>query len=407
MKSQIQKLLLIGLLTWFGLVAMTTAETADADKADAENLGAAITEGKASVDVRYRFENVDQDQLSKSANGSTVRTRLGYKTKKYNGFSLFIELDDVRKIGVADYTTPSGGPLATDIGPKSVGDSVIADPLDTSLNRLNLSYSFGENIAKIGRQRIIRGNSRFIGNVGWRQHEQTYDALSFESKSVKDWTFYGAYIDQRNTITFIDIDQEALLLDAQYAGFKDAVLTAYYYDIKVDNNVAEFQNFGLRYAGKVEGFKYAVEYAKQRRSNGARPDYLAADASYKFAKVALGIGFEKLGSDASTGFGTPLATLHKFNGWADQFLATPAEGLQDLYFNASTKLNKINLKLVYHSFDADTGSKDFGDEIDLVASRKFADKYTLGAKYADYSAGDADTGKTDTQKFWLWAGLKF
>ena len=403
MKTPFQ-ILLTGLLIGLSQVSMANAETADAD---AENLGAAITEGKASIDIRYRFENVEQNQLSKSANGSTIRTRLGYKTKKYNGFSLFLELDDVRKIGTADYTTPGAGPLATEIGPKSIGDSVIADPLDTSLNRFNLSYSFADNIAIIGRQRIIRGNSRFVGNVGWRQHEQTYDAVSFESKSIKDWTLFAAYIDQRNTITFIDIDQETVLLDAQYAGFKDATLSAYYYDIKVDNDIAEFENFGLRYAGNYQGFSYSLEYAKQRRDNGARPDYLAAEAAYKFSSAALGIGFEKLGSDANTGFGTPLATSHKFNGWADQFLATPAEGLQDIYFNASTKLNKINLKLIYHSFDADTGNADFGDEVDLLASRKFADKYTLGAKYADYSAGDAATGKTDTQKFWLWAGLKF
>ena len=35
---------------------------------------------------------------------------------------------------------------------------------------------------------------------------------------------------------------------------------------------------------------------------------------------------------------TPLATLHAFNGWADMFLTTPANGLQDLYFRASYTL---------------------------------------------------------------------
>jgi hypothetical protein len=34
------------------------------------------------------------------------------------------------------------------------------------------------------------------------------------------------------------------------------------------------------------------------------------------------------------GFTTPLATLHKFQGWADKFLTTPVNGLADLYVNA-------------------------------------------------------------------------
>ena len=373
----------------------------------AENLDSAITEGKLTLDVRYRYEYVDQNQISKAANGSTVRTRLGYATKPLRGFSLFVELDDVRKIAVADYTTPSGGPLATPTGPKSSNDAVIADPLDSSLNQFVIRYSAGETVVKLGRQKIIRGNSRFIGNVGWRQHEQTYDAISFENKSIKNVVLFGAYIAQRNTITYTDIDQETILLDANYSGFKDATLSAYYYDTKVDNNVQEVESVGVRYAGKLEHINYVLEYAKQERSNGAKPDYLHVKANYKFSKASLGIGFEKLGSDSDTGFATPLATLHKFNGWADQFLATPAQGLNDLYINAATKLDKINLKLVYHQFDADVGDIDFGDEIDLSASRKFAEKYTLGIKYADYSAGDADSGKTDTQKFWFWAGVKF
>ncbi len=49
----------------------------------------------------------------------------------------------------------------------------------------------------------------------------------------------------------------------------------------------------------------------------------------------LGVGYELLGSDDGVAaFQTPLATLHKFNGFADQFLVTPAGGLQDIYFYA-------------------------------------------------------------------------
>ena len=43
------------------------------------------------------------------------------------------------------------------------------------------------------------------------------------------------------------------------------------------------------------------------------------------------MGIEILANDKETSFATPLATLHKFNGFADQFLATPSQGLEDKF----------------------------------------------------------------------------
>ena len=38
---------------------------------------------------------------------------------------------------------------------------------------------------------------------------------------------------------------------------------------------------------------------------------------------------------------TPLATLHKFDGWADLFLTTPNKGLQDLYAGAAYRFDGV------------------------------------------------------------------
>ena len=46
----------------------------------------------------------------------------------------------------------------------------------------------------------------------------------------------------------------------------------------------------------------------------------------------IGGGYEVLGADdgaALTSFQTPLATLHKFQGWADKFLTTPPNGIRE------------------------------------------------------------------------------
>ena len=56
---------------------------------------------------------------------------------------------------------------------------------------------------------------------------------------------------------------------------------------------------------------------------------------------------------------TPLATLHKFNGWADLFLTTPNTGLQDLYLGAAYKFDGVkllpglNAAVTWHKFDSD------------------------------------------------------
>ena len=42
-------------------------------------------------------------------------------------------------------------------------------------------------------------------------------------------------------------------------------------------------------------------------------------------------GIEYLEGNGTIGFSTPLATLHKFQGFADVFLTTPASGITDAY----------------------------------------------------------------------------
>ena len=135
---------------------------------------------------------------------------------------------------------------------------------------------------------------------------------------------------------------------------------------------------------------------------------MALEAGAVISGVTLALGNETLGSDdGNYGFQTPLATKHKFNGWADQFLGTPASGLSDTYVKAVTKVKGIKLVGFYHMFDAVEGSTDLGSELDLLAVKKLDDTFTVGAKAAFYSAGDDASGKVDTDKFWLWAQAKF
>jgi pimeloyl-ACP methyl ester carboxylesterase len=113
-------------------------------------------------------------------------------------------------------------------------------------------------------------------------------------------------------------------------------------------------------------------------------------------------GLESLEGDqdlAGQAFRTPLATLHGFNGWADMFLATPDAGLEDAFAGLRGKAGAWTWDVLYHDFSAQSGSTDYGTELDLSLSRKLAERYGLLLKAARFEADNA--AYTDTTKFWL------
>ena len=107
-------------------------------------------------------------------------------------------------------------------------------------------------------------------------------------------------------------------------------------------------------------------------------------------------------------FQTPLATFHAFNGWADLFLTTPANGLRDYYAGigkalALPFLPGLKADVTYHEFDSDFGGFAYGSEWDALLGLRLGPVGLL-AKYADY---DAAGFGTDTRKVWLQAEVGF
>lgn len=366
-------------------------------------------------DFRLRFESVEQENAREDAEALTLRSRLGYKSPVASGFSGVIEIEDSRAL-VDDYS----GPGFTSFNNNN-RYSVVADPEDhTELDQLFVKYK-GAVTAKLGRQVITLDNHRFVGHVGWRQDRQTFDALSVDFPVSEDIKFKYVYIDKRNRIFAdeADLDAKDHLLNATFkAG--PGKLTAYAYLLEVDNNTDNaLDTYGIRYSGKVDKFLFTGEFATQEATSGmaeADADYLFLEGGYKFPGVTAKVGYEQLGSDSgSFGFSTPLATLHKFNGWADQFLGTPGQGLIDFYALATGKVAGGKWLVAYHTYTSDeelsnetvTGADDLGDEINLLYAKKFAKRYNAGIKYAAYSAGSSAFGKVDTDKLWIWVGAKF
>jgi len=180
------------------LTALLTTVSAPAFAAD--SFSEAFTEGKFGYSFRWRLENVDQDStptgapLPHDATAIPLRARINFHTADLAGFSAKAEFDYVFNFGVEDFNAGGGNT------PNPPGYPVIADPGGEDLNQLFLQYKAGFGQFRLGRQRIIYDNARFVGNVGWRQNEQTYDAFSFSQSAGADFNVQYTYVDNVNRI---------------------------------------------------------------------------------------------------------------------------------------------------------------------------------------------------------------
>ena len=387
--------------------AMTCAATSVLAAED--DIASAVTSGKASINLRYRYEFVDQDSFTEDANASTLRVRLNYTTGTWNAWSGFVEFDHVMEVFADDFNSGSGTSSADrNIYP------VVADPSGSDLNQLYLQYAPNDNWrARIGRQRILLDDQRYVGGVGWRQNEQTYDALSVNYKGIADTNIFYSYVGHVNRIfgdevAAGDSNQDTHLLNVNFSLSDAWKLVGYAYVIDDDDSPASSTStFGARISGGISSgdnrFDLLGEAATQSDAANAPvsydANYFRVQGTWTLQRFSAGAGFESLGSDNGQGFRTPLATLHAFNGWADQFLATPGDGLEDLYVRAGYRPGPWNVQLIYHDFSAETGSRDFGTEIDVSAGRKLGTRYDLLLKLAMFDASDA--AFVDTTKVWL------
>ncbi|WP_370292648.1 hypothetical protein [Thalassolituus sp.] len=366
-----------------------------------------ISEGDLYADTKLRFESADVDDPTdaRTANALIADVAIGYETKEFSGFKILAEYEVVEA-------------MRDHYAPETAGYDLVADPEVREWNRAQISYAKDGLSAVVGRQRIILDNARFVGNVGWRANEQTFDAVTLGYK-IGDLTAQYSYIDQVNGIVRnFDADVTDHLLNISY-GTAVGKATAYAYLLEDDDSEKTDDTVGARFSGKTKvsdgvSVLYTGEYAIQsvETADGTENEaaYMLLEAGASFSGVTLALGNETLGSDdGEYGFQTSLATKHAFNGWADQFLGTPKVGLNDMYVKAAGAISGVKVAAFYHKYDSVEDSLDLGSEFNIVATTKVAKKFTVGAKAAMYSATDdsEDLKKFDTTKFWLWAGTKF
>lgn len=398
-------------LAWLFVALILTTTSSGAQETENKTLADAIISGEAHVGFRYRYENVDQDVFSDDANASTVRLRVNYRTGRWQKWSGFAEFDYIGELLFNDFNSLGGSSPDRDRYP------VVADPKGPDLTQLYLDYApSAQTNFRIGRQRIVLDNHRFVGDVGWRQNIQTYDGLGVTYTGWSNTEVFYSYNTAVQRIFGNDVpagrhDSNNHLLNVNIK-LSDAwlVVPYYYYIDNKDTAVFSTATFGARLSGGVsvgEGKLNIIAELATQSDAANNPvsydaEYFNVGATWALKNgLSLGLAWESLGGDqnvAGASFRTPLATLHAFQGWADLFLSTPAEGIDDVSFTVKYKHDNWNLTAVYHDFSAESGSGKWGTELDLSAGRSLGDRYGVLLKAALYNA---DQHATDTNKFWI------
>lgn len=359
--------------------------------------------------ARLRHEAVDDDAFARSADATTLRLRAGLRVHFGVGFSALLEGEGIASAGDA-YNSGANGRTTY---------PAITDPEGVELNQAWLGWKGEHAGATLGRQRLLFDNQRWIGNSGWRQNEQTFDALAVDWQFTPALTARYAWLDRVHRVNGDDaldplVRERDLSTHLFNLAWKHStqqwVGYAYLHDDR-DVATASSATYGLRWSGAWlrdgDGWGWTLEAARQR---GHADNPLSFAHAYWLVEPTLtqrGItwraGWEHLGGDGSHALRAPLATLHALNGWADKFGVTPVGGLEDRYVAAGGKFGrgpaagKFNWSVAWHDYRADTGGR-YGTEWNAALGFPVRGPVSGLLKFADYHS---DGFARDARKLWL------
>jgi len=452
MKTTLKSTLLAALGALYG-GAVLAADAPAAPPPPPTNLLEAIKAGKPMTNFRLRYEHVDLDgsltvngvtRDLKDADAWTLRSLVGWQTAPFKNFSVGVQLINVTQLNDDFYDTTNqlfGDNLGTATVPADRRRyAVVVDPDYTGINQLYLDWTgLPDTKVRFGRQSVKLDNVRFIGNVEFRQLMQVFDGISIENKSIPNVEFYAAHFEALRRITsqfFSDGSFDILHATWKYTPTESLTGYGYLQNMPKNgfnpytNNARAFggtgfsdnssQTWGLRADGghKVnDSWKvlYTAEYADQKDYKDGNDNIdahywrLGAGAGYgdwfmRVDREELSSNGEALGANRYA-FQTPLATGHLFQGWADHFLLTPKEGMEDTFVTVGGKLFNVQLLGEYHWFDSDrnfrttgngaafsgfTGDK-YGEELDLMAAYSYDKNWSGKLEYFRFREDDCYT----------------
>ncbi|RMH93791.1 hypothetical protein EBB59_03865 [Lysobacter pythonis] len=361
-----------------------------------------------SLSARYRHEFVSDGAFARQANADTLRLRAGFAPRLSNGWEAFAEAEGVVEL---NRRFNSGANRQTTY-------PLVPDARAFELNQAWVGWKGARGGVRAGRQRLALDNQRFIGNVGWRQNEQTFDAIGGQfditarTRARAIWLNRVRRVFGDNAIAPLARERrlDGRLLTVEQGLARAGTLAGYGYWIE-DKDVpgASSRTLGARWNGAwpLTGHtKWGLEVEGARQSGHARARvggarYLRVEPWLEHAGTTYRLGYEKLGRGHERSFQAPLGTLHAFNGWADKFMVTPPGGLEDRFAAVRRGFQlggrKGRWELAWHDFRADGGAR-YGRELDASVGLALRPGLQALLKLADYRS---DGFARDTRKVWF------
>jgi len=283
------------------------------------SIGASADEGfnilndvkvKGEIRPRYEYANVKKNQKD-AAQALTARTSLTVSAGLFEveNLTATVGVTSVNNFGYTNYNSTSNGNTQYD---------VIVDPQQAMISDAAIDYKLNKTSLHAGRSKVNLDNQRFIGTVGWRQMERSYDTVYAADNSIENLSLLAAYVYGYQGVKeqAEAIDTKTVLLHANYKVMDELSVTAYDYMIGSLSDT-----YGLALTGKADvGIKldYRAEYAMQTdptmeyqvKNVKADATYMNLDLGANISGILAGVNYEVLSgaSGSKTAFNPALGT---------------------------------------------------------------------------------------------------
>ena len=403
--------LAIALACLAGVLSCTPASAAD----DARDLPEAFADGRALLELRPRYNRIDDSTKPERAEGGTMRATAGWQSAPWQDLRFTLEAIATSHPGPSRFNDDSGQ-IATSPYP------LLPDPRHAGLNRVYVDYTgFESTHVRAGRQVVRMDNQRFVSDNDFRQIPQLFDGVAVTHTGFANTALHAAWFGRQRTTSGDEASLGLTLLHAAWNPAPDHGLAAYAYfhDQAQNGAFTGFADNSNRVLGvRAEGLfhragpvdvSYIAEWAGQRAFSGGDP---RIDARYR--RIGAGIGSERWtlryddevkGSNRGLyGLQTPLTDFYAFNGWTLHFFNTPRPGLKDRWATGRAQLGPFVFYGEEHRFRSDFNDLDYGRETDLGITWMALDGLVLRLQHGRYRPGPTLPGQApqaQVTKSWL------
>jgi hypothetical protein len=374
-------------------------------------LSESLARGRFTLELRPRYNRIDQSDKPERTEGGTLRAVAGWRSAPWNGLRLTVEGIHAGHWGRKAFND-DGAQINTSRYP------LLPDPRYTGMNEVHVEYAAAQGMRlRLGRQRVRLDNQRWVSDNDFRQIPQLFDGVTALYTGIENTELMGAHFNKVRTTSGTTAELKLTLLHAAWNPFPGHGLAAYgyFHDQAQNGAFTGFADSSYRVAGvRAEGSParfgavdatYVAEVAWQRPHAGgdarvhARYWRLGGGASAD--AWTLRYDYEVKGSNAGAyGLQMPLTDFYAFNGWTLHFFNTPRQGLRDQWLTGRASMGDFTLYGEAHRFRSDFGSLNFGREADVGVTWAIIPNAVLRLQHGKYDPGSGQVAP-EIRKTWL------